>query len=162
MAEQLGPADGLFVDFTNRESRSISLRLGSADGISAEMNFAVLDSAGMQIAEFFPYEIMTDRFWSGPLAYEAFAKVRTGDPVVRINLNQSEASRLREQFHERVVLLREEMRRRRLEVLAEDKVELEEQINELDVELFGLRKDVELLQEKLKREKSQIKRYVDD
>ena len=54
--------EGLMVDFINRESRSISLRLGSADGISAQMNFAVIDSAGIQIAEFFPQEILLDRF----------------------------------------------------------------------------------------------------
>jgi predicted nucleic acid-binding Zn-ribbon protein len=161
-AEQTLFTDRLVVDFTNRESRSISLRLGPVDGISADMNFAVLDSAGIQIAEFFPFEIMTDRFWSGSLDREDFAKIRTGDPVIRINLSQSEASRLREQFYERMVLLKEERRKRRLEFLGEDKAELEGQINELDVELFGLRKDLNSLTEKLKRAKSLTKRHVDD
>jgi predicted nucleic acid-binding Zn-ribbon protein len=161
-AEQAVPAERLVVDFTNRESRSISLRVGSADGINAEMNFAVLDSAGMQIAEFFPHEIMTDRFWSGPLDQENFARVRTGDPVIRINLNQNEAARLREQFHDRMVLLREEQRKRRLELLGEAKVDLEEQINELDVESVGLKNDIKSLQEELKREKSLSQRHIDD
>jgi predicted nucleic acid-binding Zn-ribbon protein len=161
-AEQALFTDRLAVDFTNRESRSISLRLGSADGISADMDFAVLDSAGIQIAEFFPHEIMADRFWSGPLDREDFEKVQTGDSVIRINLSQGEASRLREQFHERMVLLQEERRKGRLEILGEDKAELEEEINELDVELFGVRKDLNSLQEKLKREKSYIKRDIDD
>ena len=161
-AGQVKAPDGLVVDFTNRESRSISLRVGSADGISAKMNFAVLDSAGRQIAEFFPYEIMTDRFWSGPLDQENFARVRTGDPVIRINLSESEATRLREQFHERMVLLREERRKRRLELLGEEKVDLEEQINELDVESVGLKNDIKSIQEELKREKSLSKRHIDD
>jgi len=154
--------DRLAVDFTNRESRSISLRVGSADGISAKMNFAVLDSSGRQIAEFFPHEIMTDRFWSGPLDRENFVRVRTGDPVIRINLSPSEATRLREQFHERMVLLREEKRKRRLELLGEEKVDLEEQINELDVESVGLKNDIKSIQEELKREKSLSKRHIDD
>jgi len=161
-AEQVHDLDRLAVDFTNRESRSISLRLGSADGISAEMNFAVLDSAGRQIAEFFPYEIMADRFWSGPLDRENFARVRTGNPVIRINLSQSEATLLREQFHERMVLLREEQRKRRLELIGEEKVDLEEQINELDIESFGLKKDLKSIQEELKREKNLSRRHIDD
>ncbi len=161
-AGQVVDPDGLIVDFTNRESGSISLRLGSSDGISAEMNFAVLDSTGRQIAEFFPQEIMTDRFWSGPLDQKDFLKVRTGDSVIRINLSQSEAARLREQFHERTVLLREENRKRRRELLGEEKVELEEFINELDIESVGLKNDLKSLQEKLRREKSLTKRKVDD
>ena len=161
-AEQVLDPDRLAVDFTNRESRSISLRVGSADGISAKMNFAVLDSAGRQIAEFFPNEIMIDRFWSGPLDQENFARVRTGDPVIRINLSESEATRLREQFHERMVLLREERRKRRLELLGEEKVDLEEQINELDVESVGLKNDIKSIQEELKREKSLSKKHIDD
>ena len=42
----------LSIDFTNTESLSISVKLGEADGINSNMNFAVLDSAGVQIAEF--------------------------------------------------------------------------------------------------------------
>jgi len=161
-AEQVLDPVRLAVDFTNRESRSISLRLGSADGISAKMNFAVLDSVGMQIAEFYPHEVMTDRFWSGPLAREDFAKVRVGDPVIRINLSQNEAIRLREQFHDRLVLLKEERRQRRLELLGEEKIELEDQINDLDVDSVGLKKDLRSLQDKLKGEKDFSKRHVDD
>jgi predicted nucleic acid-binding Zn-ribbon protein len=155
-------AQKLLVDFTNRESRSISLRVGSADGISAKMSFAVLDSAGIQIAEFFPHEITNDRFWSGPLAYEAFTRVRIGDTVVRINLDHSESARLREQVHERIVQLRKERREERLVLIGDEKVELEEQINELNVESVYLKNDLKSLQEKLKREKSRTKRQVDD
>ena len=95
--------EGLMVDFTNRESRSISLQLGSADGITAEMNFAVIDSAGIQIVEFFPQEILMDRFWSGPFDQEKFARMRTGDSVVTIKLNPEEAAQLRKQFQGRTV-----------------------------------------------------------
>ena len=154
--------EGLMVDFTNRESRSISLQLGSADGITAEMNFAVIDSAGIQIVEFFPQEILMDRFWSGPFDQEKFARMRTGDSVVTIKLNPEEAAQLRKQFQGRTVQLREERRKRRLELIEDEKAGLEEQINELDVKSFGLTKDLQSLQEKLKRENSLIKRHVDD
>ena len=154
--------EGLMVDFTNRESRSISLRLGSADGISAQMNFAVIDSAGRQIAEFFPQEILMDRFWSGPFDQEQFALMRTGDSVVRIKLDPEGAAQLRKQFQERTVLLREERRKRRLEFIEDEKTDLEEQINELDVESVGLKKNMQSLLEKLKREKRLTKRHVDD
>jgi predicted nucleic acid-binding Zn-ribbon protein len=161
-SENAVSTDRFIVDFTNRESRSISLRLGSADGINAEMNFAVLDSAGRLVAEFYPHEIMTDRFWSGPLDGKDFARVRSEDRVIRINLSQDEAAHLREQFHERIVLLKEERRKKRLELLGEEKVDLEEQVNELDVESVGLKNDLNSIQEKLKREKSFSKRDIDD
>ncbi|MDF1526013.1 MAG: hypothetical protein RRA15_08330 [bacterium] len=154
--------EGLNVDFTNRESRSISLRLGSADGISAQMNFAVIDSAGIQIAEFFPQEILMDRFWSGPFDQEKFARIRIGDPVVTIKLDPEEAAQLRKQFQGRTVELREKRRKRRLELMEDEKVDLKEQINELDVESVGLAKDLQSLQEKIKREKNLTKRRVDD
>jgi uncharacterized coiled-coil DUF342 family protein len=161
-AEQTFDPDRLAVDFTNRESRSISLRLGSADGISAKMNFAVLDSAGIQIAEFFPQEILMDRFWSGPFDQEKFARMRTGASVVTIKLDPEEAAQLRKQFQERTVLLKEESRKRRQELIEDEISELKEQVNQLDVESVGLKKELQSLQEKLKREKSFTKRNVDD
>lgn len=152
----------LVVDFTNAESRSISLRLGSADGITADMNFAVIDSSGRQIAEFYPHEILNDRFWSGPLDRESFTRVAIGSMVTRIELDREGALRLREEFRERIVLLREERRRMRLKLLSEEEMELQEGLNELKVQSFRMEKDLRSLEEKLKRERSLIKRDVDD
>ena len=150
----------LSIDFTNRASRSISLRLGSADGISAQVNFAVIDSAGRQIAAFFPYEILTDRFWSGPLKPEDFARIRLGDPVIRIKLDLTQSAILREQFSGRMTVLREERRRNRLEGLEEEKADLVEQLNELDVDLFRLNRELGSLEEDLEREKNYVRRQV--
>jgi predicted nucleic acid-binding Zn-ribbon protein len=161
-AQASGLTEGLMVDFTNRESRSISLRLGSADGINAGMNFAVLDSADMQIAVFYPHEILTDRFWSGPLKKIDYDKITSGDRVIKINLGHEEAALLREQFAQRFKVLEEKRLKSRIEDLTLEKRELEELINDIDVESLGITNDLKSLHGKLKREKDLIGRQVED
>lgn len=161
-ANQVQGAVDLVVDFTNAESRSISVRLGSADGITAEMNFAVLDSARVQIAEFYPHEILVDRFWSGPLEKEAFSRVNTGARVIRIELDREQADILREQVQNRLVLLGEEKRRKRLDSLRENLLVLEDGLNELDVKLFHLNSGLSSLRDQLVKEKDRIQRQVSD
>jgi hypothetical protein len=159
-AETPNTPESLVVDFTNDESRSISLRFGSGDGIMTEMNFAVIDSTGERIAEFYPHEIFTDRFWSGPLARDSFARIRTGDPVIRIDLVEVEAAALRRQFKERIEFLEEERRLEKLRRLGEKGSELADRINELDVALFHLNGDRVSLLEKLSREEGLVRKRV--
>ena len=157
-ADQLIFPDTLVVDFTSDESRSISVRSGSADGITTEMDFAVIDSNGRQIAEFFPHEILKDRFWSGPLARDSFKRIRVGDTVIRIELDEVGSSELRQQFKERLDLLAEEKRLERLRYLAQRRSELEESINEVDVAAFHLGSELTSLREKLGAEEDLARR----
>jgi peptidoglycan hydrolase CwlO-like protein len=159
-AEQTRPADILVVDFTNDEARSISVRLGSADGIAAWMNFAVLDSTNGQIAAFYPHEILSDRFWSGPLASSDYAKVRSGSTVIRVSLSTEDAAQLREQFGLRSAALKKEQRRRRIDELGVEKRELEDLLNDVDVELVDLSNELQSLSLKLKREEDLVQRKV--
>ena len=152
----------LVVDFTNDESRSISIRLGSGDGITADMNFAVLDSTGVQITEFYPHEILNDRFWSGPLADDDFSRIRLGATVVRVNLGSDQAALLREQFTSRLDALKIKRQKRKISDLELERMELEELINDIDVESVGLINDLKTLRGKLKREKDFVRRHVDD
>jgi predicted nucleic acid-binding Zn-ribbon protein len=155
-------AEKLSVDFTNAESRSISVKLGQADGITSDMNFAVLDSAGVQVTEFYPHEILTDRFWSGPLLKSEYTRVSAGDRIVQITLSKELASRLRSDFAARLVALKAERKQKRIEKLKEDIVYLKDEINDLDVDDVGLKSEVGSLQKRLKREKGDVKRDVDD
>ena len=161
-AEDSGSPGKLVVDFTNNESRSISVRIGSADGITADMNFAVLDSSEAKIAEFYPHEILIDRFWSGPLSDIDYGRISSGSKVVRVNLESGEAASLREQVSARLAALQKERLKRRIENLNQEKSDLEELINDIDVESVGLSNELKSLRGKLKKEKALIQRQVDE
>ncbi|MDT8395781.1 MAG: hypothetical protein RRA32_04940 [bacterium] len=152
----------LSIDFTNNESRSVSVRLGSADGITADMNFAVLDSMNRQIALFFPREILGDRFWSGPLDRADYARVRAGDRVIALAMTSEQAGQLRSEFAVRLDALKAERRQRRIEKLKEDVLSLKDVINDRDVDDVALKKDLDSLQTRLKKEKDIVKRDVDE
>ena len=110
------------------------VRLGSKDGIEARMNFADLDSTGLQIAAFYPHEILSGRFWSGRLAPGDYVKVRSGGTVIRVSLSTVDAALLREQFGFRSAALKEERLRRRKNERELGKLELEELLNDMDAE----------------------------
>lgn len=161
-ADQVVGPDRLQVDFTNNESRSISVRLGSVDGITADMDFAVLDSSGAQVAAFFPQEILNDRFWSGPLEADDYEKVASGAAVIRVTLSPEDAALLRERFAVRRAVLKRERLKRKVDDLRKDKDDLKERINEVKVDQVGLTNEIDSLRARLKREQDLAQRQVDD
>ncbi|HEY5997069.1 MAG TPA: hypothetical protein VIU29_08600 [Candidatus Deferrimicrobiaceae bacterium] len=73
-------AAGLAVDLKNDESRSISVTVGSDNGVTRESDFEVILGKD-QTVPVFPAEIFKDRFWSAPLSPEDFDSIRIGAPV---------------------------------------------------------------------------------
>jgi hypothetical protein len=75
-------AAGLSVDLKNDESRSISVMLGTDNGVTAESDFTVRLPDG-QAVPFFPAELFKDRFWSAPLSPEDYGAIAAGAAVER-------------------------------------------------------------------------------
>jgi hypothetical protein len=78
------PADSatLSVDLKNDEARSLSVQLGSDNGVTTDNDFTVRLPDG-QAVPIFPAEIFKDRFWSAPLSPEDYEAVKVGAPVER-------------------------------------------------------------------------------
>ena len=86
------------IDFINGETLSVSLPLGSEDGLTEEVFFALLDRDNRVITEIFPFEILHNRFWSGPLHPEDFKRVEVGTRAIRITLNQKDLDRIKTEY----------------------------------------------------------------
>ena len=126
-----GTPNGLTVDFLNAETRSVSIPLGADDGVTEDLFFALLDDTHRLIAEVIPFEILQNRFWSGPLDDEAFSKVRIGTPVVRITLPADEAFRLKAKYRAREAALKKARMDRK-------RARLEASMDELDDEILNM------------------------
>lgn len=81
-------AAGLSVDLKNDESRSISVLLGTDNGVTAESDFTVTLPDG-QAVPFFPAELFKDRFWSAPLSPDDYGSIRTGAPVQPLSADKT-------------------------------------------------------------------------
>lgn len=83
-ASLLGPVSAarsaeLRVDLRNDASQSVSVPVGSDNGVTSESDFvAAADNASVTI---YPLEIFSSRFWSQPLSEEDYARVRVGTEV---------------------------------------------------------------------------------
>lgn len=75
-------AAGLSVDLKNDETRSISVRLGTDNGVTSESDFTVTLADGQSVP-FFPAELFKDRFWSAPLSPEEYGAIKPGAAVER-------------------------------------------------------------------------------
>jgi hypothetical protein len=70
----------LAVDLKNDASRSISVPVGTDNGVTAESDFEVV-AGTEQTVPVFPGELFRDRFWSAPLSAEDYALIAKGAPV---------------------------------------------------------------------------------
>jgi predicted nucleic acid-binding Zn-ribbon protein len=68
------------VDLKNDESRSVSVPLGSDNGVTSESDFEAAAEGGATVPVF-PAEIFRDRFWSAPLSPEDYGAIRVGASV---------------------------------------------------------------------------------
>ncbi len=146
----------LSVDFTNQETRSVSVPLGSQDDLTADTFFALLDEQEVVITEIYPFEILPNRFWSGPLSAEAFGKVEIGTRVVRVTLGPDEQRGIVDEFRARAAALRGAMMRRQRDRLKLSLAELEEEILYLGNVLRKYRRDRIDLQVRLKEERQYV------
>jgi hypothetical protein len=128
----------LEVDFSNSESRQVSVNIGRSKGLGKAMNFAILNGQLEVITHIYPYEILNNRFWSGSLDETTFSKIAHGMTVVRVDLDRASAARLREEHSVRTSFLR----------LEREREELGAKLRDIDIEIddmFRKREDALLI-----------------
>ena len=149
------------VDFLNHETRSVSLPLGSADGLTGSVFFALLDGQDQVVTVIYPYEIYSNRFWSGPLDPESFSRVGIGTRAVRMALPPEMRESVRRDYVDRAEILRDEIsaaRREQLLIVLDD---LEEQIVYFTNLSKKLRQDRGDLRSELREEKLDLSGRLD-
>jgi predicted nucleic acid-binding Zn-ribbon protein len=149
------------VDFLNEETRSVSVPLGLEDGLTGEIFFALLDDENRVISEIYPFEILHNRFWSGPLSSDAFASVKVGTVTIRVSLNKEDAQRVLAEFQARAAALQGALVRNRRERLLITYNELEGEILQTSNRIKMIRRERLTLQESLKEERRDLTIRVD-
>ncbi len=145
------------VDFINVETRSVSVPVGLKDGITTDMNFALLSESGEVFAEIYPFEIFSDRFWSAPLEMKAFEKMMIGMGVIRIKLPAEKARKLRSDSAARATALKGALLRAKRERLRYALIELDEEIAVLEFRREKFRRE---LTRKLTEERGELQQRV--
>lgn len=87
-------AAGLAVDLKSDENRSVSVPVGTDNGVTAESDFAVAVDAGRKIP-IFPAELYPKRFWSAPLSIEDYEAVKPKMAVERYDPGPDDRQRIR-------------------------------------------------------------------
>jgi predicted nucleic acid-binding Zn-ribbon protein len=86
-------ADGR-VELKNADALSVSVPLGTANGVSGESDFAVRTSDNGTVL-LYPVELYEKMFWSRTLSPEEFSRIAPGDPVRPVTLSKEEHAALR-------------------------------------------------------------------
>lgn len=83
------------VDLRNDEAMSVSVPLGSDNGVTAETDFRLALPDGSTVTTF-PAEVFRDRFWTAPLPAGVYEAVPAGTPAASVTLPEEARRRLRE------------------------------------------------------------------
>ncbi|MHB1040350.1 MAG: hypothetical protein ACYC7K_02190 [Desulfobacteria bacterium] len=86
-------ADGR-VELKNADALSVSVPLGTVNGVSRESDFAVRTSDNGTVL-LYPVDLYEKMFWSRTLSQEEFSRIATGDPVRPVALSRDEHAALR-------------------------------------------------------------------
>jgi len=132
-----GLAADVAIDLKNDASMTVSVPLGSDNGVTPASDFqAVADGLAVAI---YPNEIFEKRFWSQPLSQDAYDRIRSGMPVRRVSLDNAAHVRIRVEGETRKAAYREkwdaarrEAARRESDELRRKKTGLEERRDALD------------------------------
>lgn len=154
--EQGSRTDDLRVDFLNSDTRSVSLPLGSEDGLTGESFFALLDDGNRVITEIYPFEILHNRIWSGPMTPDVFERVGVGTRAIRITLSRTDIQRIKGEYENRANLLRGKQVSRRRERLLQEYRELEESILLTSNRKTKTQRERAELQERLRMERREL------
>jgi len=105
-------ADGR-VELKNADALSVSVPLGTANGVGRESDFAVRTSDN-GIVLLYPVELYEKMFWCRTLSPEEFSRIAPGDPVRPVTLTREEHAALRGEgeAHKAALILRQEVARR--------------------------------------------------
>ncbi|MEE8546921.1 MAG: hypothetical protein V3S63_02335 [bacterium] len=145
------------VDFINVETRSVSVPVGLKDGITTDMNYALLSESGEVFAEIYPFEILSGRFWSAPLEKKAFERMMIGMGVIRIKLPPEKARKLRSDSAARATALKGALLRAKRERLRYALNELDEEIAILEFRRDKFRRE---LTRELSKERGELQLRV--
>jgi len=149
------------IDFINGETLSVSLPLGSEDGLTEEVFFALLDHDNRVITEIFPFEILHNRFWSGPLHPEDFKRVEVGTRAIRVTLNQKDLDRIKTEYRMRYASMQGVLIQTRRDRLLLSYKELEDAILLTSNKRMKINRERAALQANLKRERRDLAMRVD-
>lgn len=137
------------VDLKNDGTMSVSVRLGTDNGVTAESDFAVLGEDNTVLLHVFPFELYTNRFWSQPLAASMFSRISTGMAVRGAELSDSAHMRIRvegevrrQEYREKQKEARREAARVEIEKLKGKRGLLEGRREELDGRMADAEKDM--------------------
>lgn len=82
------------VELKNADALSVSVPLGTANGVSGKSDFAVRTSDNGTVL-LYPVELYEKMFWSRTLSLEEFSRLAPGDPVRPVTLSKEEHTALR-------------------------------------------------------------------
>lgn len=143
-----GPPDST-VDLKNEAAMSVSVPLGTDDGISAESDFALLGEDNSVLLHLYPVELYADRFWSQPLSPDRFSEISIGMAVRPAVLSavghariRAEGDALQREYRARQTAARREAARVEIGNLEEERRRLEERREELDDRIADAERDL--------------------
>ncbi len=133
------PAE-LAVDLKNDASMTVSVPVGADNGVTPASDFRA--NAGGTAVALYPNEIDEKRFWSQPLAPEAYERIPTGTPVRRVVLDNAAHVKVRVEGETRKAAYRQkweaakrEAERREADDLRRKKAGIEERREALDLQI---------------------------
>lgn len=147
--EPVPPLPESAVDLKNEAFLSVSVPLGTDNGISAGSDFALLGEDNTVLFHLYPDELYTNRFWSQPLSADRFSRVLVGMPVRAVSLPEIEHAKVRaegearkRQYREKREEARREAARVEIGKLKEKRRLLEGQREDLDERLADAERDL--------------------
>ncbi len=140
LAPSRGVPAELAIDLRNDATLSVSVPVGSDNGVAARSDFQAGTGAGA--VPLYPDEIFEKRFWSQPLSPEEYERLATGTPVRRVTLDDAAHVGVRVRGEERKAAYRarweaakREAMRREIDELRRKRAILEERRDALDVRI---------------------------
>ncbi|GAB4366116.1 MAG: hypothetical protein Kow00128_09240 [Deltaproteobacteria bacterium] len=137
------------VDLKNEASLSVSVPLGTDNGISAASDFALLGKDNTVLFHLYPVELYANRFWSQPLSADRFSRVPVGMPVRAVSLSEvehamvrAEGEALQREYREKREEARREAARVEIGKLREKRRLLEGRREDLDERLADAERDL--------------------
>jgi len=137
------------VDLKNDASMSVSIPLGTDNGVSTGSDFALLGEDNAILLNLYPVELYADRFWSQPLSADRFSRVSIGMAVRQAALTEvdhakvrAEGEALQQEYREKREEARREAARVEIEKLREKRILLEGQREDLDERLAAAERDL--------------------
>lgn len=137
------------VDLKNEAAMSVSVPLGTDNGVTAESDFALLGEDHAVRLVLYPVELYANRFWSQPLSVERFSVISAGMAVRPVTLSgvdhakvRVEGEALRREFRAKQMEARREAARVEIGKLREKRRQLEGRREDLEDRIADAERDL--------------------